>query len=226
MLLRSLSNSDKQHILSEISGLAIDAAAVALRIDTDPLNAIRFLEQGRGLLGTSLQELRTDVLDLQQKYPRLAADFSRLRNELERPVASLERLDNNLESCQKVASQRRHEIGKELEQLITEICRQLEFKDFLLAPSKAEIRDAAKYGPIVIINASVFRCDVIMIEPDRIQQIQILDINNDVITGMAREGSLGRPVVLSWLWDKIAEPILNTLGFTDPPVNKCLVDSH
>ncbi|KAH7165304.1 CHAT domain-containing protein, partial [Dactylonectria macrodidyma] len=220
LVLRSLSNSDKQHILSEINGVASDAAAAALNAHKGPLAALRFLEQGRGVLGTSLQELRTDVLDLQQKYPRLAAEFSRLQSELEQHATSSEVLEHGVDPYKNTASQRRYDTGKQLDRLIAEIRQQPEFEDFLLAPRIEEIQDAAKYGPIVIINVSEYRCDAIMIQPDRIRQIPFHHITEAEMNEMVRESDLGRPEVLSWLWDEIAEPILNTLGFTDPPVNE------
>jgi hypothetical protein len=43
---RSLENSDKQHILSQIVSLASDAAAAALNAKKGPLVALNFLEQG------------------------------------------------------------------------------------------------------------------------------------------------------------------------------------
>ncbi|KAH7145545.1 CHAT domain-containing protein [Dactylonectria estremocensis] len=150
-------------LLSEVDGFASDAAAAALNAHKGPLAALRFLEQGRGVLG----------------------EFSRLQSELEPPTTTPDALGNHIDYPKNVASQRRYETGKELDRLITEIRQQPEFENFLLAPSTTEIQDAAKH--------SFYR---------RYQR------------------GLGESVVLSWLWDEIAAPILNTLGFTGPPVKE------
>ena len=54
LISRSLKNSDKQHILGQVVGLASDTAAAALHAGEEPLVALNFLEQGRGVLAISL----------------------------------------------------------------------------------------------------------------------------------------------------------------------------
>lgn len=80
---RSLENPEKQHILAQSTGFANDAAAVALNAKRSAAVALNFLEQGRGVLATSLEEMRADISELQTKHPDLAARFVRLRNQLE-----------------------------------------------------------------------------------------------------------------------------------------------
>ena len=83
LIKRSLTNSDKQHALKEVVGLASDAAAVALNANKGPRAALNLLEQGRGVLAVSLEDIRTDVVDLQQKFPVLGRRYVYLRDELE-----------------------------------------------------------------------------------------------------------------------------------------------
>jgi len=69
LTLRSLENSDRRHLLRQVVGLASDAAAVALRADKGPLAALELLEQGRGVLWASVEEIRADILSLQEGTP-------------------------------------------------------------------------------------------------------------------------------------------------------------
>jgi len=52
LTLRSLENSDKQHMLSQVVRLASNAAAAALHAEKGPLVALDFLEQGCSVLAT------------------------------------------------------------------------------------------------------------------------------------------------------------------------------
>jgi hypothetical protein len=149
-----------------VVGLASTAAAAALHAEKRPLVALDFLEQGRGVLTTSLEEMRIDILDLWKMYPELAEQFGRLRDELELPVTrNISFIDDNHDSSWQTQRNRRDEAGKELDKLIINIREQPGFEDFLLAPSERELKAAARCGPIAVINVSKYRCDAILIEP-------------------------------------------------------------
>jgi hypothetical protein len=77
---RSLETSDKQHLLTDIVGLASDAAAIALNAAKTPFDAIQVLELGRGVIAGSLNEMRADISELQQKHPQLAEEYINLRD--------------------------------------------------------------------------------------------------------------------------------------------------
>jgi hypothetical protein len=61
MIPRALENSDKQHMLSQVSGLASCAAAAALSFQQLPLEALKLLEEGRGLLAASADEMHMNI---------------------------------------------------------------------------------------------------------------------------------------------------------------------
>ncbi|KAK0717843.1 hypothetical protein B0T26DRAFT_812436 [Lasiosphaeria miniovina] len=83
---RSLDYSDKQYLLTEVSGLASEAAAIALMAGKSPYEAIRLLELGRGVIIGSLNDIRADISALQGKYPLLAEIFIKLRGQLDAPT--------------------------------------------------------------------------------------------------------------------------------------------
>ena len=209
LLPRSLTNSDKQHILISIVGLASDAAAAALNSGGTPYDAIQVLEIGRGVITGSLNELRTDISNLHQRYPRMAEEFIRFRDQLDAPAASM----------QSEADQR-YNAGKRLEQLIDEVRALPGFARFLLAPTEEEIRTAAESGPIVIVNISGYRCDALIIERSQIRALPLRHLHKNDILDRAKK-SLADLKELEWLWDTIAQPVLNALRLTQKPLDGC-----
>lgn len=200
-------------------GLASDAAAVALNAGKQPSVALEFLELGRGVLAASLEELRTDVSELRQRYPELAEKFIRLRNELDLPVVNNTLILNEdpTSSSWQAQANRRYEAGNELDELVADIRTRPGLDDFLCAPSEEETRAAARWGPIVIINVSEYRCDAILVEQHQIRSLALPDLNSTDIKTKAQMGDLGRIGVLEWLWNVVAGPVLGALGFTEPP---------
>jgi len=67
-------------LLIEVSGLGSEAAAIALMAEKSTYEAIRLLELGRGVIIGSLNDIRADISDLQDKYPRLAEEFIKLQD--------------------------------------------------------------------------------------------------------------------------------------------------
>ncbi|KAF9772715.1 hypothetical protein IL306_009564 [Fusarium sp. DS 682] len=208
---RSLKNPDKQHLLGQVVGLASNAAAAALHAGRGPTVALKILEQGRGVLATALEEMRTDIIELQARCPELAKRFVGLRDELDPPVArNTFHSDEHGGSNQQARATRRYDAGNKLDELIAEIQRQPGFEDFLAAPSEAELRAAARCGPIVVVNTSEYRCDAILVEQHQIRSVQLpKDMEK-----RARNCDLGKTETLEWLWDAVAHPILDALGFT------------
>lgn len=217
---RSLENPDKQHLLGQVVGLASNAAAAALHAGRGPTVALKILEQGRGVLATALEEMRTDIIELQARCPELAKRFVGLRDELDPPVArNTFHSDEHGGSDRRARATRRYDAGNRLDELIAEIQRQPGFEDFLAAPSEAEMRAAARCGPIVVVNTSEYRCDAILVEE---HQIRSVELPKDM-EKRARNCDLGKTETLEWLWDAVAHPILDALGFThrhDPSLEK------
>lgn len=176
---QSLGSLDKQHAVGQSVGLArvaSRAAAAALNADKGPLAALTLLEQCRGLFATSLDELRTDVIDLQTKHPELAQRFIAIQNELDPqllPTLGDAEDDSEMQS----RADWRFNASKQFEALTTQIRRLPGFEDFLLAPKEDAMQDAASEGPIAVINISKHRCDALVVEKTRIRCISLPDLN-------------------------------------------------
>jgi hypothetical protein len=176
---RSLATSDRQHILTQISGLASDAAAISLAAEKSPYEAIRLLELGRGIIAISLDEIRADIYDLQRKHSELAKDYINLRDQLDAPTAlthQANELDLLAEDTRQV--DRRHNAGQKLEQMIGNIRKLPGFERFLLAPTESEIKGAAASGPVVVINVSDYRCDALILSENNFKALRLPDLHS------------------------------------------------
>ncbi|EEU43497.1 uncharacterized protein NECHADRAFT_95040 [Fusarium vanettenii 77-13-4] len=127
LALRSLNSEDKQHLLGLMAEVASDGVAAALFAEKGCLAALNLLEQGRGVLAESIEAMRVDIMQLQDRYPDMANEFVRLRDEL---------------------------MGREFDELVENIRALPDFLSFLGLPSESEIQGAAVDGLLVIINVS------------------------------------------------------------------------
>ena len=203
---RSLANSDKQHQLRDLVGFASDAAASALMAGRSAYEAIQLLELGRGVIIGSLSDIRSDLSGLQQQHPSLADQYLHLRDRLDTPITA----ENSTE---------RYDTAKEFEYVLEDIREQPGFGRFLLAPTEDELMAAATSGSIVIINVSQDRCDAFVICGTGLETVELPDLDYFDIEDYLKDfGSrLASTDVLEWLWDAIAEPVLDCLGLTETP---------
>ncbi|KAM3067025.1 hypothetical protein ACMFMG_011807 [Clarireedia jacksonii] len=178
LITRSLETSDRQKLLTEVAALASDAAAIALMAEKSPYEVIQLLELGRGIIAASLNDLRADIYDLQQKHPQLAENYIGLRTQHDAPKA-LTRRGDKFDLPVKVTRQadQRHNAGQKLEQVIENIRRLPGFERFLLAPTQDEMKAAAASGPVVVINVSNYRYDALIFEKHSLQALRLPELN-------------------------------------------------
>ncbi|KAM0444970.1 hypothetical protein ACHAQK_002513 [Fusarium lateritium] len=211
---RSLETIDRQHLLSHTAGLTAATVGAGVRLKKDPWELVTLLEQGRGVLGASLGEIRTDVKDLQQAFPDLARKFIRLQGELD---SSGRRDAEGFYPLQQNAGERRRNAAKSFEELLSEIRLNAGFEDFLGPLSKEQICVAAAYGPIVIINSSWMGCQAFVMQGETLTSMVFRDMDEYEIMERASTGDFGSVETLEFLWDNITGPVLELLGFTDTP---------
>ncbi|KAH6984213.1 CHAT domain-containing protein [Ilyonectria sp. MPI-CAGE-AT-0026] len=212
---RSLQNSDKTHLLSAAVGLSSDAAAIALHNNRGSTTAIELLETGRGVIAGALFE-QSDLAALKRAHPDLARSFIDMRDQLDAPAAAdslgtVERLTPAADT----EGDRHRDAGLRLAAFLETIRSKSGFERFLLASSKADMLEAARPGPIVVLNVSSYRCDVLLIEQSGIRLLELPRLSRDAINDHMQE--LNTLDTLGWLWDAIVSPVLDTLGFTRPP---------
>lgn len=233
---RRLPRGDREFGLGQVAGLASEAAGAATAAGR-PGRAAELLELARTLLQSETIDVRGDLRTLRALAPELNAEFHRIRN-------AMDALDHPAEERSALTSPRRRaQITHEWDDLLERI-RSLrpELDRFLLAPALDRLRRQAAAGPIVFVYASRHRSDALVLRDDaehpvevvplrgvsdemveeQVERFRTAHLNADQADTYAgrKAAQLELHEVLSWLWDHIAEPVLDELDLSAPPSNR------
>ena len=202
------------------SSLAVDAFSACLR-NHSPTDAIVRLEQGRGVFWNQLTRLHPpldDVIASGQTGRMLADEFTkqtlRIRAALDSPGP-----DQHDRLCR---------LNVELETVVTKIRELPGVSHFLLPPLFSDLQQAACNGPVIIVNASTYGCDALVVLVDRYPVHIPLSITKDgvrelssklaTVTARAKSMDVTRDlaILLRELWDEVVSPIVNFLQTVYP----------
>ncbi|RFN54969.1 hypothetical protein FIE12Z_816 [Fusarium flagelliforme] len=212
---RSLETADRQYLLSHAAGLAANTAGAGLRIGKQPSEALSILEQGRGLLASSLDEIRTDIKELRNVFPNLAEEFVRLRDELDSSTGS--NATEKDSSTYGVQGRRRRDAGKAFDGLLVQIRENPGFEDFLGPLTTNQMLSAADCGPVVVLNSSWMGVDAIIIQEDHLMSFVFPEVKDFQTLQFMPEHEYGSVQALEILWNAFMSNILDHLGFTETP---------
>ena len=140
--------------------------------------AIETLERGRALLWSEMRSFRSSVDQPIGPYQLLAERLTSLNRELETlTVSAMLGVDEDDSSrigglegdrtdpfCRLVTKQRN--LSKERDALVSHIRSLPGFESFLTPPSFDALRSAASHGPVIIINHSKWRSDILILLHD------------------------------------------------------------
>src|SRR5713101_7479031 len=132
--------------------------------------AIATLERGRSLLWSEMRGLRSSI-DQIRIDPHLADNFAAVSRELETltlailPSSNVDCRDSDVEGMDPFGHLvvRQRKLLDDREKLISQIQALPGFDTFLKPPSFDTLRSAARHGPVVIINHSRWRSDIIFV---------------------------------------------------------------
>ncbi|KAF8436331.1 CHAT domain-containing protein, partial [Boletus edulis BED1] len=205
-----------QHLIilkDRTSSLAVDAGARA--------HAVELLEQGRSVFWSQLNRLRFPLDDVMASGPtgRLLADeFMR--------VASLIRIA--LDSPGGDQHGRLCHLNLEMQRIIINIRELPGLSRFLLPSLFSELQRAASGGPVIIVNASQYSCDALVVLLDRdpvhiplqITRASVRNLSEELhaSTERAKKVDVTRELgsLLRNLWDQVVSPIVEFLLTTLP----------
>ncbi|MCX4769808.1 CHAT domain-containing protein [Streptomyces sp. NBC_01285] len=243
-----LNPGDKQHAMSEWSGLAGDAAALTLAVPTGApadlaVRALQLLETGRGVLLSKTLDSRSDLADLRREHPGLAKRFENLRDRLDQPadtMAAPADLKGEVTYVLRAVDAEEHRRSLVGDQAATLECIRAQegFESFACPPGLDELLSAAAFGPVVSFTISRRRSDALLLTVGGIQALNLPDLTYDALLDRIQvfhralesirdpgTSILGRKAaqaelrsVLGWLWNSAAEPVLRSLGFTTEPL--------
>ncbi|KAG8793406.1 hypothetical protein FRC16_010958 [Serendipita sp. 398] len=234
-----LSILNRHQHLAQIGAIVRDAAAIAILLGQCD-KAVEWLEQGRSIVWTQILQLRTPVDEVRAVEPDLADRLLHVSSLLDQGAKSTKSRNEGKQSPEEEARQYRA-LAREHEDIIEKIRSLPRFRDFLRPLKLHRLINAAKDGPLVIINVSEIRCDALALLygadvihiplPDltskRVTQLQIkfnaLLKSSGVRLRAVRDseveegGDEGCNRILAELWDHLVKPVLNSLAFSHDP---------
>ena len=248
-----LDHSDREELLSTAATLASDAAATALSAGVAPERAVELLEQGRGVLLSQALDAANGPDAVRAAAPDLARRMREVRRALDGTAAGP--LDGSppesagadawsISQAEALALQRRQEWAARWDTLVRE-AGERGVETFLGVPKYTELRKAAAYGPVVLVNVSRYRCDAFVLTGGTPTVVPLRGLSQekalqgvgellnalastaDQEPGGASEARDTLRAVLrdqcAWLWREVALPVLTLLDIgpsadgTTPP---------
>ncbi|GAA1286824.1 CHAT domain-containing protein [Saccharothrix xinjiangensis] len=212
-----LDRASRESRLRQVTSLARDAAWAEIRCGR-PEEALVRLEQGRGVLLAQALRLRGGQADLAAAAPALAERYERVC------AALVQEPDTG---------ERRRDLAAEFDDLVREIRGLPGFAGFAVPADWGRLRDAARGGPVVVVNVAELGCDVLVLQPGGVvEALPLVGATSAEVARRAEEflaavasmsddvgdfesryrGDLVIADTLGWLWDHVAGPALATLG--------------
>jgi CHAT domain-containing protein len=209
----------------QTEGFACEAASCAIELGKLE-KAVEFLELGRSLFWGQATELRTDTVKLRQQNATLANRLEQLGKILDQEsfgeILSPMEATNPSYEVEHV-----HRLAEQWDEVVHEIRQVKEFEDFLLPTPYEKLREAAAFGPVIILNVSRFRCDAVVIaSTGPITAVSLPDFKAEDVKHNATDlqtklnlfsnGKLHaseldnltlRPI-LAWVWRSIGIPLM------------------
>ncbi|KUL44644.1 hypothetical protein ADL28_39675 [Streptomyces violaceusniger] len=235
-----LSRPARERQMADWSGLASDAATCLVMVG-QPERAIEILEQGRSVVWNQILHTRTDLSLLAERAPAQAQRLSRIRDTLDArpfdtmlPITVLSQDALLAPSMWERLVEERAALLREWDEAVAEVRRLEGFAHFLRPVPFAELARAAAEGPVVLINVSRFGSHALVVGRNgpAVEAIELPEAAWKAVSQRAETFSNivaagGQPHrsflererhrhavhdILDWLWNHVAEPVLNFLG--------------
>ena len=205
------------------SSLAVDAFSACLRNHT-PARAVEFLEQGRSVFWNQLSHLHTPLHAVLESGPEgktLANKFTQLALDIR----------NTLNTPGPYQHEQLWRLNLKLQQVVTDIRALPGLSRFLLPTLFSDLQCAARGGPVIIVNASKYSCDALIVFLDRdpvhiplqITQDSVRDLSTELrmLTKRAQREDMkvmqsDFTCFLRKVWDQIVAPVVDFLQTTLP----------
>ncbi|KAH6871552.1 CHAT domain-containing protein [Thelonectria olida] len=212
----SLQYEDREHILSQFTGICSIAAAAALNAGKGTEHALQLLEAGRGIIVDQLFQARKsqkDLSELRLHHRDLVEAFENIREDVD-SFSAERRLPPSATRGESLDKQRRLADPPDLLDIVQKIRRLPGFDDFLL-PAQDDFALAADPDPAIVLNASPYRCDAFIVEPHQTTAVELPQASLEILEKYHESGAN----VLEELWNSVASPCLQALGFEQSPAD-------
>jgi hypothetical protein len=222
---RGAAPGERALALGRYAQLGQDAAACALNVGIPEL-ALELLEHARGLFWAEALDTRADLARLRAVAPDLAARLEAVRARLDAPEQP-PLTPGVAQPPLARAAQERYSLAREWEDLVASVRTIAGFDSFLRPAAFAELRNAAKEGPVAVINVSRLRCDALVLTRHGVSVLELRESYEEIAqAAVAYYESWRRTLdpagleaaarqtgdILAWLWREIVQPILDGLS--------------
>ncbi|KAK0474432.1 CHAT domain-containing protein [Armillaria novae-zelandiae] len=201
--------------------------------------AVEWLETGRAIVWGQLHNLRSPIDFLSSEHPDLAERLSQVTIALEETTIRGVNTEYFKDFTVAEVGKKHLNLATEWDGLVEEVRALPGFEDFLAPKRFAKLKNAAKLGPVVLVNICTMGCDALILPSDLdnvIIHIMLNDFSQEkakllqerltkAVSGRGARTRLSTPVystlgentfmyVLKELWTCIAKPVLDVLGFS------------
>ena len=196
--------------------------SLSLAAGDSPAESLKGFEQTRCTLWNRLFDLNTDITHLKETHEDLALKFDRLRK-------TISRLQPQTVVTDSTAPSRldQHRLARDYNECLSLIRQREGFHNFLMMEEPSHLQIYASQGPVIILNFSRFRGDAIIISSSAVTSLHLaqfdlheyfVQIGNFQATLKSNPSNNASTSSykssLKWLWEVVAEPVLDKLGFT------------
>ena len=180
--------SRHESLSSGSDGLARRAAACAIR-SGQISKAVELLEEGRAIFWSQALQLRTPLEELRSVSKDLARKLEGLARILEQgsfrtqPAPSPEGNVHNFSGKQSIEQEavRYRRVNEDWLRTLEDIRKLDGFKDFLIAKPVSALQEAAKNGPVVILNITRSECSALVVSLSSVRHVPLPHVAlNDV----------------------------------------------
>ena len=165
------SRNDIQETLKRLSGMASISTSVLFAANKPPVEVLQKLEESRGILISSVVDLRSDGIELREKHPALWMRFTQCRASL--GAMNSNALEMDMGKPYSTDVKRLEQLHKNWSDIKEEIRRNQGFERFLLSPTERELQELARIGPIVTLNTSHINSAALLVTASGIQSLSL-----------------------------------------------------
>ncbi|KDQ63430.1 hypothetical protein JAAARDRAFT_695220 [Jaapia argillacea MUCL 33604] len=161
-----------QHQFEQLRNLptaVADATAIAIQ-HQDYQKAVEWLEQGRSIIWKQMLQIRQSFDTLEDTYPELGQKLHHVARKLEldivifsQPATTIEKMNNTNQIKLEEIEQAHRRLAEQWKELLVQIRSKSGFEKFLLPQSFLKLAKSASDGPVVMLNASQYQCDALII---------------------------------------------------------------
>ncbi|KAK0511992.1 hypothetical protein JMJ35_005120 [Cladonia borealis] len=235
-----LSPTDRQFVVSQLSGLGSEACAAGIAIG-EITRALEILEQCRGLIASSTHVAVPNLSQLENEHGELCRSFvDRRRACFEATHSDVNPSSVSVSSTLGLEGSHSSSISL-LEECIDRIRAQKGFEDFLSTMKADEMQRLSKNGAIVVLNGTNHRQEAIIVTKFDVKSIDLQIAKMDwsivskyLVTNIAHvndkldrshKNSLLRGM-LYHLWINIGSPVCEAVGYAEKKASENVLGRH